>query len=514
MQARFKGQGLTPPPPEALARMLLEVDGGLAPTKEGMTPTRWPRALFAAAIAEIGIRRMQEGADSATLFDGVDRDNVLEDIISRDRRTRWQTPSGAVSPSPAILEAHENLLALATFCRGFDLSWLKYINAALVDYLPAHAPAAPVPLDRALLNRMTRIDGDNGLAPLEPDILGERHLLDRLDILSQAGVHTALLDTGYRLSGIQAAYTSILTHRDHASRFAALDYFYPGDVCSLEAARIFAAAATDHIGKLGAPASRSEIEKLFAHIDHIRQDSRFADDSEIAHEEAKAAVNVTSKAGEQGHWDRVSDALARIDHIRQDSRFADDREIALTEAKAAVNVTSGAGEQGLWDRVSAALARIDHIRQDSRFADDREIALQEAKAAVNVTSDAGEQGLWDRVSDALARIDHIRQDSRFADDGEILLQESKAGLAIYHALRKGDAPSDEGQIPDILKRALSVIQAQQYGVSEAEGLVGYVFAAIKDAAGRWPENAEIAAIKAQFSDTGLNWDDVPDWPEA
>ena len=301
MRARFQGQDLMPPPDDVLMPMLFQVDGGLVQTEDHFKPTRLPRPLFAAAIAEIGIRRMQEAVpgeaiEPAAVFDGVDRDQVLEAIISRDRRLRWQEAAA----DQAVLDAHENLLALATFCRGFDLASLNGIAKPLADHLPSHTPSAPIPLNRALLDAMTRIDAAGELAPLEPDILGERHLLDRLDELRQASTAEAFLDAGYALAGLQAPYTAILTLRDHTARFAKAGYFFPGVQCTLPAARAFAAAAMDHIGKLGDAGAWDQIESLLAHLDALRQDARFAGDREIALAEAKAAFNVTSHAA--GCW--------------------------------------------------------------------------------------------------------------------------------------------------------------------------------------------------------------------
>jgi len=420
MRARFQGQDLMPPPDDVLMPMLFQVDGGLVQTEDHFKPTRLPRPLFAAAIAEIGIRRMQEAVpgeaiEPAAVFDGVDRDQVLEAIISRDRRLRWQEAAA----DQAVLDAHENLLALATFCRGFDLASLNGIAKPLADHLPSHTPSAPIPLNRALLDAMTRIDAAGELAPLEPDILGERHLLDRLDELRQASTAEAFLDAGYALAGLQAPYTAILTLRDHTARFAKAGYFFPGVQCTLPAAR--AAAAMDHIGKLG--------------------------------------------------------------------------------------------DAGAWDQIESLLAHLDALRQDARFAGDREIALAEAMAAVNVTSDAGDAGRWDDVSGALARIDALRQDPRFAEDGEILLQEGMAGLAVYANCRTADDAAAGDFVVRGLGMALSLLAAAAQGVAEAKQGAPFVLMAVKDAAVRWPGNAEITALKAKLTEAGVNWDSVPDWPD-
>ncbi len=422
MRARFQGQDLMPPPDDVLMPMLFQVDGGLVQTEDHFKPTRLPRPLFAAAIAEIGIRRMQEAVpgeaiEPAAVFDGVDRDQVLEAIISRDRRLRWQEAAA----DQAVLDAHENLLALATFCRGFDLASLNGIAKPLADHLPSHTPSAPIPLNRALLDAMTRIDAAGELAPLEPDILGERHLLDRLDELRQASTAEAFLDAGYALAGLQAPYTAILTLRDHTARFAKAGYFFPGVQCTLPAARAFAAAAMDHIGKLG--------------------------------------------------------------------------------------------DAGAWDQIESLLAHLDALRQDARFAGDREIALREAMAAVNVANHAGGVGRWDDVSGALARIDALRQDPRFAEDGEILLQEGMAGLAVYANCRTADDAAAGDFVVRGLGMALSLLAAAAQGVAEAKQGAPFVLMAVKDAAVRWPGNAEITALKAKLTEAGVNWDSVPDWPD-
>jgi len=241
------------------------------------------------------------------------------------------------------------------------------------------------------------------------------------------------------------------------------------------------------------------VDAMLARLDALR--TAFADDREIALEEAKAAFNVTSDAGAQQDWPRVDAMLPRLDALR--TAFADDREIALAEAKAAVNVTNHAGAQQDWPRVDAMLARLDALR--TAFADDREIALEEAKAAFNVTYAAGAQQDWPRVVEMEKRCAKLEQN--FADDAATLGMTSEQRVLAYYARRAhGQYPAEDVTNAAVQSAMLRILASLQ---ENSEFMLPQCAQVIADARRRFPESAEIEQAYDQLTAAGMDWSMIP-----
>jgi hypothetical protein len=80
-----------------------------------------PRALFALATAEALLRSMidNHGHDTALFIQTLQREDVVRDIIVRERQARW-----AAHSKPKKLPRYETLLALVTFVQGIDMTQL------------------------------------------------------------------------------------------------------------------------------------------------------------------------------------------------------------------------------------------------------------------------------------------------------------------------------------------------------------------------------------------------------
>ena len=195
-------------------------------------------------------------------------------------------------------------------------------------------------------------------------------------------------------------------------------------------------------------------------MDRIAAIPQFAEDQEICHQEANAAVNAIysyGKAGAAGdarafaHLERWEERLDRIAAIPQ---FAEDQKIRLQEAKAAVNAilcygkAGAAGDRQAFANLERWGERLDRLAAIPQFAEDQEIRLQEAKAAVNAISYYGKAG---GAGDAKAfahlerweeRLDRIAAIPQFAEDQKIHLEEAKAAVNAINGYGEAGAAGD------------------------------------------------------------------------
>ncbi|MEL6947111.1 MAG: ATP-binding protein, partial [Pseudomonadota bacterium] len=411
MANRFERAEFNPPSPNLLIKSAFEVDPQHAKLEDGILPL--PRPLFAAAVAELGIERLKDGAtNDDTLFEGLNRETVLSGILERERRQKWRDEPGVV---PADFEPHENLLALATLCRGLLREALPKLDVSLKNILPGTGKDFECTANDERLRKMGSPDPGAWIKGVEPDILGGYFLLDVMDRLDRDGYLPLFLQAAYEQSEY-TAYTAFLAFRDFPQKFLESEGFFPGVEAGIEAARRYAGLGLGLTAGDPVEKTNEVIDHFFDHLDDLQ--TAYLGDRAMALAEAKAAFNVTSDALKAGDWSRVVGMLDRLDALR--AALPNDREIALAEAKAAFNVTNDALKAGDWSRVDGMLVRLDALR--AAFPDDREIAFREAKAAFNVTNGALKAGDWSRVDGMLVRLDALR--AAFPDDREIALEEA------------------------------------------------------------------------------------------
>ncbi|MEO1038707.1 MAG: hypothetical protein AAFX09_04110 [Pseudomonadota bacterium] len=420
MKARFENDGIAPPPDGALIGAAVRVDPRPVRTPDGQEGQAPPRALFAAAAAEILLRAGANAEQYEAEIAGLDRDTVLHSLIERDRTMRWRP---AAKDDEEALQRNENLLALACMTLGLEMETLASHAGSAAQLLPnANFPHA------GLRSAMTGPELSRSAA-LEPDILGEFFALERLKHLP-APARQALCNAAFAAGEDETGVFALRCLRDFPERIEALNWFTPNTEAGAEAAAAFAGLAVDLTNLLGEAGRFESIDALAASVDALRAD--FDQNEDIALRSAMAAMNLTNHAGEVRDWVRVDAALARIDALRAD--FDQNEDIALRSAMAAVNVTSDAGKAEDWARVNAALERIDALRAD--FDQNEDIALESAKAAVNVTSDAGKAEDWARVDAALERIDALRAD--FDQNEDIALQSATVGANVANHAGKAE----------------------------------------------------------------------------
>lgn len=496
MQERFEKEAVAPLDPSALFAAAVKIDPRGFQTEQGMRP--FPRALFAAAAAEVLAKAMAEGeADIDGLIGGLDREDILDSLIYRDRAVRWLP---AAATESGRLERHENLLALATMCLGVT-------RAALND------PAArslrddilPQSIDQGLMQAMGSPLPEISIVPMEPDILGEHFALSRLASLRDQGLLQSVIDACFSIGGNDFAVFCLRCLNDFPERAKELALFLPSIGTGMDGALLFSGLSIDLVRRFGETGAWDRVDLVLGRIGALRQG--FPDNEEIALREAQAAFNVTSLAGGAGDWDRVDAMLRRIDVLRQG--FPDNLEIALEEAKAVVNVGNYAGALGDKARVEALFDRIDALRQ--AFPGNEDIATEEAKAAVNDTSDAGAAGEWDRVDAILGRIDALRQG--FPKNEQIARREAQAAVnATNHASAAGDWDRVDAMLGRIDALRQDFPDNEEIALEEAKVAVNVTSRA--GAAGEWdrvdamlgridalrqglPDNEEIALEEAK-----------------
>lgn len=131
------------------------------------------RALFAAMVADA----LADGQDAGHIR----RDALIRNRLARDERELWRSPPERdLAPTDPGLLAHQlhlNALMLATIVGMIPMDRLTGLHARLPDPTVDEGARA---LDPSRLTRMHGRQPDGILYPLEPDLLGELFVLDRL----------------------------------------------------------------------------------------------------------------------------------------------------------------------------------------------------------------------------------------------------------------------------------------------------------------------------------------------
>lgn len=414
MQERFEKAGMEPPPPEALLYAAWKIDSRVRETDQGAIPLP-PRALFASAVAETLIEAQRQGqTELDAVIEGLDRNEVLEGLIRRDRLTRWRP---ACNKDSVKLELHENLLAFATMGLGLARSVLNRPGARALrgDILPQNP-------DSSVLAAMGSDEPSSRISAVEPDILGEHFVLSRLEALQKAGLSQSLIDAAFCLGRDEFVRFCLRCLNDFPERTKAVGLLFPSETIGLEGARLFATlwvnVSYSHYDQLDC----SERDHFMIQLKQFH--GRYWIDTTLTLREAKAAVNVTYHAGASGDWLSVDAILNRLDILC--SVFPDHAEIALEYAKTVFNVITDGCAASDWTRVDAMFDRLDALRLS--FPNRAEIALEDAKAAFNVIVVTGAAHDWVRVDAMFTRLGTLR--TAFPEDAQIAIRDAMAAFNV------------------------------------------------------------------------------------
>lgn len=190
------------------------------------------RPLFAAILGDA----LARGVD----LDGDPEDFQLELFRARLGReeTQWfRRPAGHAHDDGPRRSRHLNLLALSTLCQGLTGGQIRSIQALGEDRLPPlpspPCPSGSIALDPALFARMTGRSEKGRTGFMEPDLLGELFVLDRLTRLRgdpfRQLEHDALLDAAWDIAPQSVGTFTRQAFQDYPRLVADLDYLHPSD---------------------------------------------------------------------------------------------------------------------------------------------------------------------------------------------------------------------------------------------------------------------------------------------
>jgi tetratricopeptide (TPR) repeat protein len=165
-----------------------------------------PRPLFAAATAQAIADAVAAGDDAISIASKLEQADVLSRIIDREREHFWKDPYASHRYSHTEKHRsrlHENLLVVATI--ALDVSREKFEEECPEEarkYLPNFET-----LNEDRYRRMVGANSLRSFRRLEPDILGEFFVLDRLRKLRESDPREAqaLIDAGLFLGGRKSA---------------------------------------------------------------------------------------------------------------------------------------------------------------------------------------------------------------------------------------------------------------------------------------------------------------------
>lgn len=181
-----------------------------------------PRPLFAAAVAEVMVAELQQATTIDSAWVAVlNIQGLFDAILKRDRTQRWAPAAGG---DAALIELHENLVALATLAGGLERKALEALAPKVRALVPGVELKDPYRLSETLVGCMSDYC-DGAIAPLEPDLLGEYFLLRRLAAIEhQHGAETRRAFCGAALAladprGGQPALRTLTDFPDRAEQF-------------------------------------------------------------------------------------------------------------------------------------------------------------------------------------------------------------------------------------------------------------------------------------------------------
>ena len=435
MAARFRRAGLEVPEGEVLYEAAAKVDrrpiripdevrfelmkSGIPAEKIPTKMNQPPRALFAVATAELAVRRLGDEDAEDAAFPEFTKDEVLASILRRERSEIWKNALPENAPNrDSLLAAHEMLLALATLMRGISRDQVEECRDEVKELLPGLDFKSLVPWNRALIDRMGSSDPDRYLSGLEPDLLGEYHLLSLMKgPLSQRQIMAFMAD-GLRLAPDQAGLTLFLTLRDYPDDLAALSFLNPGHQISRDASLAWMRVLKNIVSSFGEAGAFDDMETALTIALEIQ--TAFPEDEHIALEEMKALMNGVTDTGAHQDWDRMDRLVGRAQMLQ--AAFPEDEHIALEEMKALVNGVNHTGAHQDWGRMDRLVSRAQTLQAD--FPEDQSITLHEMKALFNGVNHTGAHQDWDRMDRLVDRAQMLQ--TAFPENQGIALHEMKA----------------------------------------------------------------------------------------
>jgi len=334
-------------------------------------PEPKPRPLFAAAVAvamEDLVSKRGDVPNAIKVTRELEKKDVLLKIIEREREHFWLDGYCADHHTEkARLARHENLLVVATI--ALDLSRQKFeaeCPEASRKYLPDWES-----FDADRYRRMAGGDPLTTFRRLEPDILGEFFVLDRLKRLTTVDERQALINAGLSLGGTKAAQFVIRCAKDFCDAWRDLGFLEPSTPGP--AMRAFAEAA---IG-LTELFDEHQLENTDSVISRALKLAEGQSDLLLHELVAKALFNKGVRLGRLG---QLNEAITVYDEVVKRFRQGGSTTIQGQVGYALLNQGCALGQLGLNDE---AIAIYDSIL--SRHGASRELALQcvVAKALLN-----------------------------------------------------------------------------------------------------------------------------------
>jgi hypothetical protein len=435
MRARFERDGLEAPAPDVLLAAATRVDPrqiampdsvraewieqGTSPEKIPTLTNKSPRALFAVSTAELAVRSaLESGRVLKDPFENVGRKEVLDEILTRERKEVWRKAIPQTAGDPDILlEAHENLLAFATLTRGITREQINECSPETQNELPGRSLTAPIRWNKNLIDRMGSHDADKALRGMEPDLLGEYFVFQVFRRISDSSVVASFLGDAFKIRPEETALTLILVLRDYPEELSNYDYFQPersaGNAASLAWITILKEVVV-HLSTQG------DFEALEFVLDKASStQSSFPDDVRFALEEQKALINGVALTGEHQDWERFDKLIQRATKLQD--LFPDDASIALQYMTILSNGVARTGEHQHWERFEKIVQRAATLQ--SLFPADSDIALLEMGVLVNGVLYAGEYQEWERFDKLLQRTEALH--GLFPHDAAIAVERMK-----------------------------------------------------------------------------------------
>jgi hypothetical protein len=273
MRARFDRRKRQPPPDEILLAAAERLDMRFEEV-EGTYVPEPPRPLFAAAAAEALLAASnEEHAPSIAAWQdilaGIAPEKTFSWLIDRDRTHFWKIQGDESGGADKQLALHEQLLVVTTMALG-HVSWEQIEALIGADPVAArHLPGVGYGsdcLDPQLFRRMTGSEGQS-LAALEPDILGEFFVLEKLIAFAKqkrTTIRKMLIDVGWRIAPRDVAAFIRRAYMDFPTLVAEAEFLLPTlGVADEWAAKLLRALVVD-LGNASEPLhrSRKELAKL------------------------------------------------------------------------------------------------------------------------------------------------------------------------------------------------------------------------------------------------------------
>lgn len=410
---------------------------------------QWPRALFAAATAAAVSEQWADlNQPVAVMLEALDREAVLSRLIVREREQFWKDgapPDLLIEKSR--LEVHENALLLATFCLGLDRALLEDgWPADTANILPNSDTVDVIRrFDPERYRRMAGGEPELALGGLEPDLLGEFFVLDKL-ASKPIAERQKLIDAAYHLGGDDAAQFVVRAAIDFPERWRGLNQLAPSAAHGLDSALPFSRAQVDLIATAGEKISLDDAKTVLYQVKSLAIQT---DDSTLFMEAAKAATNYIGKADPH-------DSRRELDWLKYLAAKHDSLALRRAAAMATTNYIGKANPQD-------SHPELDWIKGLAAKYDDPTLRLEAAKAVTNYINEADPQT-------SRPELNWLKELSSRYDDPSIELQAAQA-VTNYAATA---ATQDSQPELDWLKHLADTHNNPTLHLEAAKGVTNYI----------------------------------------